>query len=663
MNTNKEECIEYHSKFDLDAWTEQAGTHNDDFWLKYGMWSLDDAGGFYAISPNIKGCAEMVDAYMADQPGDWVVLYESIRVFTEHQIDEWDGVMVFAAYELNESPLGYLVNVKYFGIVCSDLFIEGYSRKACGLTALGLHEAEALQSVSMVIGELELEGCLKGVVDVLGYNNLSLMMSESQEQALYKRYPDWDDFEDTPHKDMMLSITYLQNHLTKSGYGPCGNEYPYAYHLGSKLFGFSVCPELYHYKVYGRWHDGIPHSCFSSLELPAGEMVDLMDIEGRYLVGKPSEEVQQSIAARLASNNLPPEHSYDAEHGKPSEVNHYTYELLKAVAIESKAECGDDSTQAPVYIYAVEEKNNRYRGDSIEDQEAFNLSSVWLVAEQIDSAGNVLLSGEEAFASAGVNSDHLQYGYNSNSDWYKDEKWTVLKQVSEFYLRSTISHTQAMRVRMAAPRSVYGDKPVLAEPRVCYTKEEARTERRFEFFEMSAQQLSDYKVYSTALKACTHNKTKDYSICKAFIIIDNAPWQSDHLTEYSVVSQVFMPTVDEEGDKTTEEKILLERYECSADEGEPLLLSSGLAENEPQLQLNLSYWFGLCDNEYCPEEMSLSDETPMLSLYVLKVALDGLEQKDGCDADDSLRLKRQLKTYDLDSHFLALDIARRRRYQ
>ena len=647
MDDTKNEAIKYHENFDLDTWVSQAGIQEDETEREMGWWEVNDTERLYVVSPNIKRALPIVESYMKQNLNDWILIGESVREVSERGgAGELGSVTVFAAYKSTPKLSNYLVDIKYFGIVSNDgFYLDGYSREIDGLNVLGLDHAVPLQPLSIVVAENEIEGLIGNAVKALEYKNLRAMLIEGQQRALDKSMSGWDSFEDNNHKSMMISAIKLQNHLTKTCFDDKQFQHDFAYDVGPILFAISVCPELYFYQTKAdRWLQTVPHSPWDVESLTEGQMMDLKDTEGLYLIGKPSKDAKDAIIKRLAENRLPPYNH------NPCDANNYTYDLIKAIVVQPKN--GVDGTAGlPVYLYAVEECNNRYRGENKADAEALNWRSVWIYAEQVDGDGKVLLSGDDAFASIDINSDYLRFGYCSENSDYEPAKEMVKRQLEADCIRSVVSRTQAMRVRLAAPSSVYGDKPILVKDRACTEKREAVVDRRFDIIEMSAKQIDEYKCYSAALKKCTDNKTKSYEICTGFIVIDNTPWDFNNLTEYSVITQVFMPTVDENGDEARDEYFLMERYDCSANECAPQLLSAGLADNEPELQLSISYW--LCGEDgYCPSEISLTDNTPILTLSGLRWMLDNFEEEYGHEVDESARIERQLKVRDLDDHFL-----------
>lgn len=187
----------------------------------------------------------------------------------------------------------------------------------------------------------------------------------------------------------------------------------------------------------------IQNAAFSALE--SGELMSLDDINGEYLIGKPSKGITDFIRERLEQS----------EKG----------ELIKAVTLKSKA--GSDQT----VIYGIAKQD---------------ATTGFFDAVTLDQDGMVIATGNDAMANVGIKGDSLNQGQlwnlkNANAEMVasksENNKQRFVAQINPDNLRREISKAQILSYKASIGKEVSisnaGDRigtknPGLDESEVAY---------------------------------------------------------------------------------------------------------------------------------------------------------------------------------------------------
>lgn len=663
------EYVKYHEKLDKKSWLEEAGDILESSFSCQTAWRLKDRDNLFSISPNIRWSADRAREYLDVKSPNSILIAESIRVLRQINIEEFEVHLWFAAYQSKPISATQLqVDIEYYAIPKTEMGIgdNPVFEDVSIFKMLDIDGASELQPKQAVINKEDLEHFISESIKVLGFKSISALISSSQEAAaLASGDIHLQNGACSLHMGLMDKVTRVKSMIQKMAFTAEGIPYCDTIAAWDLLFSLSVCPEIIKPINSNILHIGMGGDCdFDTSKV--GYMEALDDIEGLYLVGNPIEGMQQKIQARLDSDKSPPPNSYDALANSSGDVNHYTYKILGMTVIQRR-NGADTPADAPIYLYAVEECDNRYRGDEQYSIERLNNRSVWMRAEQIDTDGNVLLSGEDAFWAAGINPAYIKDGAVDEYNDYAAECVTILNQLEARYIRAIVSHAQAMQERLYSLNSVYGDTPVMPKPSERLTPERLMADKRFEILKMTDRQVAEYKYYSRAWHSF-NEQGKNSKIAAAFIVIDHCPWQLPSLLEYSVITQVFQeplsPSVacyskkypDAFIDVETgpiKQAFLTDRYNCSMYEPH-YHVYSGDTGCDPDLPIyidgDIKIWADALygGNNHHTYDVGLDEEVPLLTIDILnEIIAESISEEVNRNA---LRLERQLGIIELDDY-------------
>lgn len=621
-------------------------SENDDTAYSLELSPLKDRNGFFDVSHDVTTYKPELDAYLSEWLPGHVLIDESVCKISQYPLDGFFDFILLASYTSQPINNNLDISIYYSG------FIINYP-EIPALEVLGIDKELLLQPISKVIDKDSLPDLLKHASCALNLKNLSDMLSRTQKaMAQADGSIQWEN-DYTSHKGIANKVARLKHHFIQVGFLNQSEAFGDACGIADGLFCLSVSPESFTHYGDGVTQADYGHTSYVSDKLSPGEMIALKDIEGLYSIVKPTDEMRAQIQARLDADTSPPKGSFDAIKGV--KVAEYRYKIL-AMQVLKKNDCD------PVYLYAVEESNHHPQNPYFECAADGSEKSVWIRAEQIDTDGNILLNGDEAFWAAGINPNYLHYGHTSESEYYEDDTNKVILQLELSYLSGMVSHTQTMQ------QSDVNTDVVRTTNRDPVTAAQAVIDRRFEITQMSARQLDEYKLYSRAWHDESDQAEYGCDIAAGLIVIDHAPYASGALRHYSVITQVFkhkkpLPEGVEwdDDDEGSEQVFLVDKYDHSCKEP-AMPIFHGLCIDDDYLPLDLNEHFnvyGGFDDTYCEYSMCRNDNRIMLTPDALRAYLDYVNLMNNSDND--LRLYRKLGVFNLSNYFDTKQVAQRKR--
>lgn len=184
-------------------------------------------------------------------------------------------------------------------------------------------------------------------------------------------------------------------------------------------------------------------------ELENGQFMDLNDIEGKTLVGKPSDETTERLTKELAGGD-------NAE------------KLVKAITLRDKG--SDTETN----IYVVENATGE----------------LWVRADQTDAQGNIISRNDDSFSAVGLSGDSFKQGIPADDSRFYDGKMKMLDQLDANSMRVALSEKQmqGFAQKTAASEHTLNTGPT---PRTPANEDEAFVDSMYEITPLNEEQTKN----------------------------------------------------------------------------------------------------------------------------------------------------------------------------